>query len=1199
MKKKIVQLKRVNFTHKIRIAIVLYTMKQFSSPIRLLLKPYILVVLFFVTWSSAYAQIRINEIMPGNCSMYLDPTYNYSGWVEFYNQGSTSVRLFNYYLSDDPAQPKKYRITNYDTMIPAKGYMIVWFDHNDLSIDQVNFKLNYDGGTLYLYNTVGTLITSQEYPFQVQNVSYARLTDGGDSWGFCTTPTPGKTNVGSTFAYERCPEPIFNIKGGVYKSNSCAVRLSSLAGYEIRYTTDATEPTASSNKWVSGTTIAFTKTTVLRARLMKAGYMSGPIVTQTYILTDRDFTLPVTSIVTDPINLWDNTIGIYCRGTNGKIGKGQDSPVNWNQDWARPANFELLMGTTQLFSQECDIAIAGGWTRSNALKSLKLNAEKKFNSKNKFDYPFFERKPALKFKSLLLRNGGNDWGNSMMADAFQHALVEGVLDLECQAYQPTIHYVNGQYYGIINLRERNNQQYVYSNFGYDSDSIDLIEKVAPGEGNYEVHSGSIDALDQLVKKSANSNNPAVYKEVQELMDIDEYIAYMIAEMYSGNWDWPVNNTKIFRHRNNGKFRWILYDMENGFLDVNYNPFRGQTNSLMSSSCDEVHTALLFRNLLKNEEFKQRFVDYFTLCLGSVYHPHRAISIIDSIAAGIRAEVPYNKAKWGRLGSMDSYVSSFKSFSKSRPKALVQIMKNYFSLGDTIALSIGSNVPNASLSMNAIPVPTGASNGHTYKGRAITLKAETPMGYRFERWNAIQKKATVLFSYGRQWKYYDAGSLDGQNWQVSTYSTSSWGTGNAPLGYGKSGITTTLDYGDNAENKRPTYYMRNTFTMAVVNKNEQYALHLAVADGVVAYINGTEIGRYQMPDGTVTYNTTATAHVQGSPNMTIMNIPATLLKTGLNTLAIEMHLNSPASTGIYLDTKITRGENDIIESFENPEVTITPSTAMDLVAEFSKQERPGMNYSPVRINEVSASNNIHVNEYFKTEDWIELYNPSDTAVFIAGLYISREPDNPKQYQIPATPKELTTIPPHGYRILWADKEKNTNQLHLPFKLAAEGGTLQLTRMQNQGGQETIIWTDCLTYTPHSSEHTFGRYPDGSDSLYVMNRSTFFASNFYSVYNVSISNPYTDVEEIRTEISNGSPEITMYYYASSGELTLEMEKEASQAMEIVISNLSGQVAERHGLQPGQMTYSLQLQLPSGYYLATLYAPERAPITVRFVR
>lgn len=1170
-----------------------------------LLGPVCLLAFLIAPLTGAQAQLYINEIMTGNSSYKMDPTYNYSGWVEFYNAGSTSVSLWGHYLSDDPSQPKKYRIANTSKRVPAKGFLVYWFDHNDLSSDQANFKLNHEGGELTLYNASGLIVAKLEYPEQIQNVSYARNVDGTGEFGYCPVPTFEGTNAGSVFSYERCPEPTFSLKGGVYK-NTCNVKIECPAGMQIRYTTDCTEPTSTSLTWISGTTKSFSSTTIIRARVMGSGYMNGAIVTQSYIISSREHTLPVTSIVTDPKNLWDDMIGIYVRGTNGIPGKGQGA-VNWNRDWARPSNFELLHNTEQLFSQECDIAIGGGWTRANNLKSLKLNAEKKFDGKNRFDYSFFTAKPHLKFKSLSLRNSGNDWNSTMMSDAMQQSLIEGALDIEYQAYQPTIHYLNGQYYGIINLRERNNQQYVYSNFGYDKDSLDVIEKVAPSEGNYEVLNGTIEALDNLANLSADAASATVYKQIEQLMDIDEYIAYMIVEMYSGNWDWPVNNTKLFRHRNNGKFRWVLYDLEGGFQNTNYNPFSGEGNSLMSSACDNVHTVRIFRNLIKNETFKQRFIDYFTLILGSVYQPERVAHIVDSIAATIRPEIPYNRSKWGTTGNFEGGVSWFKTFANGRPDALLRMIKNFFSLGDAVRLDISSNLPHATLSMNDIPVPLGASDGYTFKGKEITVKAEAPSGYTFKAWNVMKEGGgQVVTPYGGVWSYYDKGSLDGTNWQQPSYNASSWLTGGAPLGYEKDGIVTVLDYGPDAQNKRPTSYMRHSFELAELSSNDKFTLDLTIDDGAIVYLNGTEVARYQLQSGTVTYSTFATSHAVNNPDLVTFSIPASAFKPGTNLLAVEVHQNKGNSTDMYLDLQITQqNSSSPSESYPDSEVTFTADGALVLQAEFSKNEEdPEKPFVPIRINEVSASNSTYINEYFKSEDWIELYNTTDQPVSIAGLYISREPENPKQYQIPATPDKETIIPPYGYRILWADKMDDINQLHLPFKLAAEGGTLTLTCMKKDaGGNETKLWSDQLTYTPHTDDHTFGRYPDGSDSLFIMYRTSLAASNIFSFYSISVPNevgPPVSIEEITTGSGLDESGIALYYNASSMELIVEMQEEYTSQQPLFIYNLPGQIMGKYAIPAGQTNYTLYLgDLPAGYHIAVLHTPSGQKVTFRFIR
>ena len=157
---------------------------------------------------------------------------------------------------------------------------------------------------------------------------------------------------------------------------------------------------------------------MLRAITVSKNKLSSEIATQTYFINERNFNLPVVSIVTTPANLTNNLIGIYVQGTNGITGNGMDTPANWNMDWDRPANFELYdKNRQQQLNQELDIAIAGGWTRKNGQKSLKIQPKKKFGN-NRLLYDFFEAtKPGNKYKDILLRNSGNDFYYSMMRDA--------------------------------------------------------------------------------------------------------------------------------------------------------------------------------------------------------------------------------------------------------------------------------------------------------------------------------------------------------------------------------------------------------------------------------------------------------------------------------------------------------------------------------------------------------------------------------------------------------------------------------------------------------------------------------------------------------------------------------------------------------------------------------------------------------------
>ena len=149
----------------------------------------------------------------------------------------------------------------------------------------------------------------------------------------------------------------------------------------IKYTTNGSEPTARSKVWKGARTID--TTTVIRARVFKNGCIPSEILTCTYIIEDRSFDLPVVSIVTDPKNLWNDTIGIYCEGTNGVSGNGVSHAVNWNRDWRRPCNVEIFNNPhDEYITQQCDLSIGGGYSRAYPEKSLELNAEKKYEGKN-------------------------------------------------------------------------------------------------------------------------------------------------------------------------------------------------------------------------------------------------------------------------------------------------------------------------------------------------------------------------------------------------------------------------------------------------------------------------------------------------------------------------------------------------------------------------------------------------------------------------------------------------------------------------------------------------------------------------------------------------------------------------------------------------------------------------------------------------
>ena len=690
---------------------------------------FILSVCMFVPSARAVIKsVVINEIMPANISYLLDGTYNYNGWVELYNTSDNSINLAGYSITDEYDQPRKFVLPDNVGSIAAGEYKIIFFDNNDLDPNNVNFKLDCDGASLYLFSKEKKLLSSVEYGYSYPETSYARKNDGVVGWATCITPTPGKSNNNSEFSVKRAVKPRTNIAPGIYSGN-LIITLECDEG-SIRYTTDGSEPNMRSKVWRNN--LMINSTTVIRARVYKKGCIPSEILTCTYIIDDkRIFDLPVISIVTDPDNLWDDSIGIYCQGTNGVSGNGISYAVNWNRDWRRPCNVEIFNNPhNKYITQQCDISIGGGWSRSYPEKSLELNAEKKYEGRNSFDVRLFAQKPYYRFKSLNLRNSGNDFYRSMFCDAMQQTLYSGAVDVDYLAYQPAVHYINGEYYGIINIRERSNHHYVYSNRGYEKENLDFIYNSASDNKIL----GDKVALEELLRLVAEDNHTeSHFDKICNIIDLDEYINYVIIESFSGNNDWMSNNVKFYRSRDEGRFRWILFDLDAGFSNLNYNQFTATDRSGLSNI--NAYTGEIFQGLKDNPYFREKFIDHATAIIGGIMREERFNNVIDSIAALLTEEIVFHRKRWGQSYDIASYSMSYKQFAKSRRQIYFSQLAEYFSLGKPVKVRIEPTVKTA-LYINGVEVPTGVFAGYMNKERNYTLSVDVPYGYKFKEWTIV-------------------------------------------------------------------------------------------------------------------------------------------------------------------------------------------------------------------------------------------------------------------------------------------------------------------------------------------------------------------------------------------------------------------------------------------------------------------------------
>ena len=248
--------------------------------------------------------------------------------------------------------------------------------------------------------------------------------------------------------------------------------------------------------------------------------------------------------------------------------------------------------------------------------------------------------------------------------------------------------------------------------------------------------------------------------------------------------------------------------------------------------------------------------------------------------------------------------------------------------------------------------------------------------------------------------------------------------------------------------------------------------------------------------------------------------------------------------------------------------------------------------------MSAGNSVFVNEYFKKNDWVELYNPTDHDIDLAGMYLSDDVSMPQKYRIPSATEDLSTIlPANGYRVVWCDKQEAQTQLHASFKLDnADGQLVMLTASDNS-------WADTLAYCAHDGMQSVGRYPDGSDSVYLFYRPTIGAPNHAGYYaepiHVAPLLPGGDPSAIQLAASPHSQSHDGGLGLALRGHSLHISDETHGSAILCVYNLQGQQVMLTNLDLSQGSASVSLLVLSpGSYIATLSAPDSRQCRVKVV-
>jgi len=682
----------------------------------------------------------INELMQSNIDCIMDELNDFpDSWIELYNPTDTTIRLQDYQIGSKKKVDKAWQLP--DTAVAAHGYIIIYCDKAGedagVSAMHTDFRLETDKESkLYLFKN-GVVADSLKNiaPQPAPNIAYGRRTDGAAVWGYQAIPTPGASNCDS-LCTQVLGAPVFSTPGQVFTSpGSIRLTLSlpdgAPLGTQIRYTTDGSEPVPTSTLYTD--TIGISRNTVIRAKLFCAGYLSPRSTCHSYIFfpTDRELTLSVVSLVTDDRYLNDDTIGILTEGTYSS-----DQP-NYKYNWRRPLNIEFFEteGDTCVINQLCETRIAGGDSRRYPRKSLAIYAHKRFGT-SRLDYEFFpDQKPGLhEFKSILLRNAGHDFKFMYMRDAVIQRAMATRVDLDWQAWRPVIVYINGEYQGLLNIRERSNEDNIYTN--YDGlEDIDMIEN------KRELKEGTIDNFNAFV---SFYNQPGhTYDEYAQWMDIEEYINLMICEIYHINLDFPGNNNVMWRpHTDDGKWRWLIKDTDYGLglnkrpsdynmiawlYDHDYNPDEKWANK-------PKHT-ILFRHLMEDPDFRREFLDKAAVYMGDLLNERGIRAVWDPMLEMIQTELPYHRALiTPALPNYDKDLNYARTWLSERANHFYNHLADFYEWGTPTPLTVNTtDLYDLTLTVNGIQLTGNVFDGKYYAGRTVTISAQSKDDRQVTAW----------------------------------------------------------------------------------------------------------------------------------------------------------------------------------------------------------------------------------------------------------------------------------------------------------------------------------------------------------------------------------------------------------------------------------------------------------------------------------
>ena len=1077
------------------------------------------------------ALLVINELMASNAGQVISPAVNYDSWIELYNPGTTAVDLGGMTLRDHAGN--SWQMPSDMGTVPAGGFKVVWLGSNDIKENQATFKLDCDGGTIYLDDAAGDPVTSLDYPEALSRTSWACKTDGGTEFGWTDDATPGKSNATATFASARLSAPVVSVGSKLF-SGSLSLSVDIPEGATLMYTTDGSLP-----------------------KLVK----SSPAEPWTQMVINGDCEgTDATSLVShDADGSGDEGRILDGVGYNGSRGIKVHTTASAGNDW----DAQFFVYTPDHIWRAGDKYRFTMWVRAD--KEAKISTQ---THETPHDYIYWK-----------ILDGDYTITTNWMKISYEGTITNdqvnnnGVKDMQTIAFNLSC--------------ERKDNNFYFDDISwelYTADGVSTGSSQESKDGQFTISATtnytfrlfkdgylpSVPVTRSYIKTSSTYTLPVVsivgdkrfFTDPKIGLDCDGDGTNGIAgngqdypKNYNRNWDRPVNfsylssdGQMLFNQDVNIEVSggWTRSQRFRSFKLKSNKIFDGQNRFDFSFFPQKPYIrnkALVVRNggndvWTHGARFMDPALETIIQRSGMDVDVQSYVPVIEYVNGELRGvlnlrEPNNDKFAYANWGYDDDELDAFENLTFKN--GTDEVLKRVFELGRQAATNDAAYEELKTLLdidefTNYMAVTMFLDNRDWPNNNIKGYRSQKDGRYRFVSFDLDYAFGlnNAYTEYENTFKYFENFSrVDNQNKEIVKLLLNLLGHDE----YRRKFIDTFCLIGGSVFEPTRAGAIIDEL-LAEVEPMCQLMKDKGISDGHNPGNSANTIknrldGRSAKMAGYMkdfSYLNLSSTEAQAVTLKTDTE-GAHLFVNGIDVpyadfnghLFAPVKLRAEAPAGYsFAGWKLGK----VLMSTES-EIALPSGSSVELTATFTKlsdEELAAQKIAPVRINEVSADDGIYVNDYFKRKDWVELYNTTDAAIDVEGMYLTDNiEEKPKKYMISKNSTLASTIiPAHGYLVIWCDKESPLSQLHASFKIDAEGDELQLMAADES-------WTDRFAYPAHKSDQTVGRYPDGSNNIYVMNVPTIAKANLASSYLIFLSGDYdmADARIVLNETETTTP------------------------------------------------------------------------------